>query len=322
MDNDKRLQVFGSHPSASRLRNQRRHGVPTDLDALRTYSASDDYRVWFIRYIWDRTSGSTLSPPWWAICGDSDASSGSLWLWEDEDEEYLKVFAAHHSVPHIRVGDHSDGAYLALADFRRRSQTIPAADLILADLAPETRFRFIAWLMVAGPLRKERMLQDAARSFPSIDMLIDDWATSTALRAPEPAWTMAICSACGVSDVLPVWIETLSTIYSVQDLRSLPWSRSCDCLDSGLAARMNSGQSGMRLETDSLVLHVLYELVVPAWPLLHWATLRNMLDDRTDNVNLFDEIRGGDPDLFAWDTQDNLDLCRVLADCQVMEKFR
>ncbi|KAF7377585.1 Protein kinase domain-containing protein [Mycena sanguinolenta] len=322
MDIDRGLQFFGRHSSASRLRHQKRHGVATDLDALRTYSTSDDYRVWFIRYIWDRTSGSIPSPPWWAICGESDASSGSLWLWEDEDEEYLKVFAAHHSVPHIRVGDHSDGAYLALADFRRRSQTAPVADLTLAHLTPETRLRFITWLMVAGPLRKDKILQDTSRSFPSVDMLINDWATSTALRAAGAAPAMTTCSACGVSDVIPVWIDTLSKIYSVKDLRSLPWSRSCNCLDNGLAARMDPGQSGMQLGTDSPVLHVLYELVVPAWPLLHWATLRTMLNDSdpTNDTNLLDQIRGGDPDLFAWDVQDNLDLCRVLADCEVLEK--
>ncbi|KAF7377580.1 Protein kinase domain-containing protein [Mycena sanguinolenta] len=307
MNPDKRL--LDRH-YASRLRHQRR--LATNLDGiLRNYSARDDYGVWFVRYIWDRTSGSTLTPPWWAICGNSDASSGSLWLWEDEDEEYLKRFAAQHSVAHIRVDDHSDGAYLALAATR-------AANPTLAHLTPEMRFRFIAWLMVAGPLRKDRILQDTARSFPSIDMLISDWAISTALRGAAPA--IVTCSTCGVSDVLPVWIETLSKIYSVEDLRTLPWSRSCKCLDNGLTARMDLGQSGMRLGTDSPVLHVLYELVVPAWSLFHWATLRNMLNDRNNDVDLLDQIRGGDPSLFAWDAQDNLDVCRVLSDCQVPQK--
>jgi hypothetical protein len=63
------------------------------------------------------------------------------------------------------------------------------------------------------------------------------------------------------------------------------------------------------LRKDSPVLHALYELAVPLWPLIHWVTFRAAANDRTDLLPSFLGIlRGPDKDLFAWDNEDDLGL--------------
>jgi hypothetical protein len=90
----------------------------------------------------------------------------------------------------------------------------------LAHLTPQTRLRFVAWLLVAGPLRKKTILQN--KRVPSITTLIRRWSKAIALPL-----TGETCDVCGVSGVLPVWIETMLEVYSRDDLRSLPWDYKC-----------------------------------------------------------------------------------------------
>ncbi|KAJ7883539.1 hypothetical protein B0H14DRAFT_3432994 [Mycena olivaceomarginata] len=79
---------------SSSSQNERRSLWPNLLvtipDVFSRYSGFK-YRLWFIWYIWHLWSESWRSPPWSAIICGSDGN-GDLWLWEDEDEEYIKVF--------------------------------------------------------------------------------------------------------------------------------------------------------------------------------------------------------------------------------------
>ncbi|KAF8218341.1 hypothetical protein K438DRAFT_25041 [Mycena galopus ATCC 62051] len=86
-------------------------------------------------------------------------------------------------------------------------------------------------------------------------------------------------------------------VYSRDALASLPWGPECNCLRSQLAA--------------SVTLHVLYELVVPPWPLLHWVAFRTATTG-SDLQIFLNIIRGTDQDLFAWDAHDNSEFCQVL----------
>ncbi|KAF8140745.1 hypothetical protein K438DRAFT_1785437 [Mycena galopus ATCC 62051] len=148
-----------------------------------------------------------------------------------------------------------------------------------------------------------------------MNMLILEWASLTELL-PENAES---CNVCGVSGVLPIWIDTMLEVYSRDDLRSLPWHHKCRCLESQLAAcaRTYSGTRTVpeELGRSSPVLRVLYEVVVPPWLLLHWVTFCTVMKFDEADVQLsrfLDKIGGCENDIFDWDDNDNSVLCRNL----------
>jgi hypothetical protein len=164
------------------------------------------------------------------ICGSD--GNGDLWLWEEEDEEGIREFTIGNetlsvsqisedgnNVFQITEEDWND-AFEALE--ARFSRTAVAASPV-AHLPSQARLRFIAWLVVAGPLRKQTVMRVA--DIPSIAMLIYSWAQVTDLPL-----TGGTCDVCGVSGVLPIWIETMLEIYSPDDLRLLSWNEECNCL--------------------------------------------------------------------------------------------
>lgn len=81
-------------------------------------------------------------------------------------------------------------------------------------------------------------------------------------------------------------------------------------------ALVASGQSRQRetaLNKDSTALRVLYELVVPRWPLIHWVAFRMVMDVQADRFGSFlDLLHGPDRDLFAWDDKDDAKICQLL----------
>ncbi|KAJ6466797.1 hypothetical protein C8R45DRAFT_1020148 [Mycena sanguinolenta] len=252
------------------------------------------YRLWFTGFVWF-VAGEGATPIWETIFSEASV----FWLWEDEDEECLKKIAWDLPIPYVIPFGDSNKARRA---FEAGRTTVAANPL--AHLTPRTRLRFVAWLMVVGPIRKDRILDDEVP--PLTDMLIYDWAKSTTLLSDSKA--AETCDICSVSHLLPAWIETLSQVYSLEDLKSLPWGL-CDCLKSQLSAY--PGHPVVELEKHSLVLHILYELVVPLWILVHWVTFRTT---QLESDAFFDMIHRLPLDhrLFAWDAADELELCQQL----------
>ncbi|KAJ7828709.1 hypothetical protein B0H13DRAFT_2373054 [Mycena leptocephala] len=166
----------------------------------------------------------------------------------------------------------------------------------------------MAWLILVGPIRRDRRLEDQLDFH--IDSLILDWARLLNLHDEDTK----TCDICGVSHLSPVWIETMSQVYSLDDLRSIPWYDNCNCFDSFLAASAHSGEH-RPLRKDSAVLCVLYELVVPLWPLILWVAFRTMMNDQTDVLQIFlDSLNtiSLDQNLFIWDDNDDADLGLVV----------
>ncbi|KAJ7878771.1 hypothetical protein B0H14DRAFT_1628906 [Mycena olivaceomarginata] len=213
--------------------------------------------------------GLALWPLWLTvICGPD--GNGGLWLWEEEDEEGIREFAITNELLSVSptTEENWNEAFQALE--ARLSRTIVITSP-LAHLPPQTRLRFIAWLLVAGPLKKDYMLQNGDnRDNPGIAMVIDTWAQVT-----DPPLTGGTCDVCKVSGILPVWIETMLEVYSLDDLRLLSRDHECNCLHSQLTATANTylerGVPETPLGRNSPVFHVLYELVVRPWPLFLWV---------------------------------------------------
>ncbi|KAJ7883519.1 hypothetical protein B0H14DRAFT_3748784 [Mycena olivaceomarginata] len=150
------------------------------------------YRVWFIWSIWYRYSVIwPSSPPWFAIICGSDGN-GDLWLWEEEDEEGIREFAIGNqplSVSQI-TEEGNDAFQITEEDWNDAFQALEA------HFFPDNGSR------QSGPLRKQTVIHVAEIS--SIATLIYSWAQVTDLPL-----TGGTCDVCGVSGVLPVWIETM-----------------------------------------------------------------------------------------------------------------
>ncbi|KAF7369138.1 Protein kinase domain-containing protein [Mycena venus] len=280
-------------------------------DAYSRY-ANFKYRLWFTWYIWHNAMRGRRRPPWLSIvCGVNATRAGDLWLWQDTDEEWIREFTEELSLDSFRPVpemplDCWDDACRAIEARQFRNQLASP----LSHLAPNTRFRLIAWLLVAGPLQKNKILQD--NCFPSIDHQIYDWAEFISLDGDAET-----CDTCRVSHLLPVWMETMLPVYLLDDLRAIAWYPECNCFDKQLTTSACSEHCQVLeipLGKDSSVLHALYELVVPAWLLLHWVAFRTV-NHRTDLLPAFlDILHGPDRDLFTWDGVDDSELCFVLAE--------
>jgi hypothetical protein len=163
-------------------------------------------------------SGST---PLWEAMVFGAYPDRDLWLWEDDDEECIQAFIKDHSphlVPDMPVVDW-DKACHALGEHQLESRPI---DGPLSHLAPQTRLRFISWLIVAEIGRKEHLLQ--AGEIGSLEELIAWWGSSMVVDYDEEP-----CGLCGVSDLLKIWLETILEVYMLDDLWSIPWYAECSC---------------------------------------------------------------------------------------------
>jgi hypothetical protein len=66
-------------------------------------------------------------------------------------------------------------------------------------------------------------------------------------------------------------------------------------------------------ERDSGALRVLFELIVPPWPLILWVVFRSVVNNRTEPLQTFlDLLCGTDQDIFTWDNADVFLLYRNL----------
>jgi hypothetical protein len=116
----------------------------------------------------------------------------------------------------------------ASSDLEARQSQITASVGLLASLTPQNRFRFIAWLIIAGPVKRDLISRQVFRSL-DIFKLILLWGTTVSVHPADSE--METCKICGISHFLPIWIETMLTVYLVDDLESVPWNPACDCLE-------------------------------------------------------------------------------------------
>jgi hypothetical protein len=178
------------------------------------------YRLWFTYYIWYTMYEEEHSLPWFVTA----CVANDLWFWKEEDEECIEEFAKALPSESFRKtvipmdSEYWNEACQALEMRQSRAMASP-----LTHVTPQIRLYFMAWLMLAGPLRRDIRLEGRVID---IDRLVIDWATSLNLHdgVAEP------CDICGVSHLLPIWIETMLQVYSLNDLRSIPWHDKCDCL--------------------------------------------------------------------------------------------
>jgi hypothetical protein len=164
------------------------------------------------------------------ICGSD--GNGDLWLWEEEDEEGIREFAIGNEPLSVsQIGEEGNNAFqITEEDWNNAFQALEArfsrttvAASPVAHLPSQARLRFIAWLLVAGPLRKQTAIR--AADIPGVAMLIYNWA-----QVIDLPLTGGTCDVCRVSGVLPVWIEIMLEVYSPDDLRLLSWDQECNCL--------------------------------------------------------------------------------------------
>lgn len=162
------------------------------------------------------------SKPWtwsWFNVMSGTAVNGDLWLWEAEDEECIKVFAQDlHPFPDMPPDEWTKAC--SALEVRRTRTTLSSS---LAHITPQTRLRFITWLMVVGLPRRGKMW---SRDFRMLGTFILDWAKLMTLPG-----TANFCGTCRVSHFLPTWLENMLAVYLIDDLRSIPWDNECSCLE-------------------------------------------------------------------------------------------
>ncbi|KAJ7915878.1 hypothetical protein B0H13DRAFT_1871625 [Mycena leptocephala] len=268
-------------------------------DASSVY-ANFKCRVWFTWYIMQMHTAHRPAEFWLAVVSGADAN-GDLWLWEEEDEEYIKAFIEDHSLISyldMPLEDWSNaGQALRVRQNRPRPMRGP-----LSHLTSKTRLRFISWLIVAEVGQKNHLLQSG--EIGSLGELVAWWGSSTVADYEEES-----CELChGISDLLRVWLETVLEVYLLDDLWSIPWDAECNCFPRQLAAMADSGQSRtiQLYQRNSAAHHALFELIVPPWPFILWVVFRTVGNNGTEPLQTFlDILRGPDQDLFTWDNADN-----------------
>ncbi|KAJ7779207.1 hypothetical protein B0H16DRAFT_1405717 [Mycena metata] len=164
----------------------------------------------------------------------------------------------------------------------------------LDPLISQPRLRFIAWLLIMALPR----MNDDGFDWEKIEHSIFDWAKLIAI--PESATS---CQHCKISHLLPLWIKMMRQVYELDHLRLIPWNQECYCWESCIASARASRLRHVDLDTDSQN-HVLYELVVPPWPLICWVAFRTLVPNGTVHAFL-DILRTADQDLLEWDDDDN-----------------
>ncbi|KAF7333365.1 Protein kinase domain-containing protein [Mycena venus] len=232
---------------------------------------------------------------WRSVCRADPAED--IWLWEDEDEEYIKTLIEDHLSDELEVSAVERSTACLALKARDRQRPHRRISSPVSPLTPEVRLRFMAWLVIVAVYPKEVRFQRA-----SLHTLLQSWGYIIA-----GSQLMNGCGICRVSVHLNLWVDTMLHVYSVNHLQWISWDYPCSCFHDRLAAHSREIRAReMRLERilprDSAPLRVLMELVVPPWPLILWVVFRTVATDRTQSVEAFLGIlHGPNRDLFAWD---------------------
>ncbi|KAJ7790660.1 hypothetical protein B0H14DRAFT_208361 [Mycena olivaceomarginata] len=246
------------------------------FDVLKTQSEFK-YRVWFtwrlvnfsLKGIENARTAARRQEQFWMAIAKMDPNE-DLWLWEDEDEGYIKAFVEDHSSDWIPESSLEMSAFEWAHASQALEERPPQRPTVspVSHLAAHTRLRFIAWLIVADVTPKDRL------RLAGLEPLVRDWRLCIA----DSSTYSSCCGAphcCGVSR--NIWLETMLHVYSVDDLQSIPWYpedsslETCKCFQRQRV--LPSGQfQAMQIHPgrNSAALRVLFELVVSPWPLILW----------------------------------------------------
>ncbi|KAF8124857.1 hypothetical protein K438DRAFT_1034979 [Mycena galopus ATCC 62051] len=286
-----------------------RSNVQSDTWDFRKVDSEMKYRLWFTRYLlefslFDVISGEAAQrrEMFWSFVSGTD-----LWFWEEEDEEYIQAFSNGWDLS-LGMSEVEWADACRALEARQLQHSHPRTPSPVSHLTPQTRLRFIAWLIVAYVQLKEwgflwmgTSLNDLIKSW-ELSIIID----STGFTTPE-------CHHCRVS-VMNVWLETMLQVYSIDDLQSIPWYQRCTCFPDALAAHSEQRPAlKIRPQRDSAIFRVIFELVVTPWPLILWVAFRTVVKDQPDPLETFlDILRGPDHNLFTWDFADRSYLIGIL----------
>ncbi|KAF8216023.1 hypothetical protein K438DRAFT_621510 [Mycena galopus ATCC 62051] len=243
-----------------------------------------------------------IQETFWAAVSDPN---DNLWLWNDEDEKYIKSLidgGAFYS-----FSDSLVRLQMSKIDFIyacRQCEALKARQLQYRTVSPvshfdpHTRFRFMAWLLLvaAHPLKRSTTL--------CVSILVAVWARSIDSFS---ASRRESSTCCGINN-LDVWLETMLHVYSVDELRLMPWKPGCSCFAAKLAACCDFRAIEISPERNPVAHRVLFKLVVPVWPLILWMLFRTMVENRIDPLRTFMSFLRGNRDLFVWNADDHMQL--------------
>ncbi|KAJ7130869.1 hypothetical protein C8R46DRAFT_661478 [Mycena filopes] len=241
--------------------------VPLPLELPKAYSAYAGFR----RRLWST----------WKLKSHFPYAYESLWLWEEEDEQYLQEFIDQHWKSTRYVPDWAEKTCSAFETHRSQSTTFTNP---LAHLTSQTRLRFIVWLHLRA-------------NTATLVHFIKRWARFLSLGGKPGS-----CKYCGALEFLDIWVETLRAVYSTEHMLSIAWDYDCSCLTKCLNI-IHPMLPPTPLTTDSPVLPALYRIIIPPWPLILWMAFRASNDVLLPKF--LEIIR--DPihqDVVGWDSDD------------------
>ncbi|KAJ7779272.1 hypothetical protein B0H16DRAFT_810065 [Mycena metata] len=176
-----------------------------------------------------------------------------LWLWEDEDEQYLEGFALSRSG--LTAITARDWASACSAFEVHLSQSTTFVNP-LAHLTCQNRLRFIVWLNLT--------------KYGKLSELIGTWGNFLSLP-----FLVEVCQRCKISRFLENWLETMREVYPLEDLQLIPWECPCECFAELLRSLLLGAQAPrVNLPKTSPIFRALYRLVAPTWPLTLWMAFR------------------------------------------------
>ncbi|KAK7026369.1 kinase domain-containing protein [Favolaschia claudopus] len=228
----------------------------------------------------------------WSTIFDSEQN---LWLWEDEDEDELgRRFIAQASNEATRRRfrvDESD--HLLAWKLQECSEQIGGSGP-LAHLKSTTRIQFLTWLFIVG----SHFVEDAV---VNLQVTIVAWMEFFDRPPTISHGASCNCDPGAIKD----WVNVMLQLYSVADLRLMPWGSSCNCLDAELASRP------IELKTTSAEVHPvlgrwLFQMFIPTWLSILWVLFRTLRLEEPKPVLAFMSLLREEQhrDLFAWDYLD------------------
>jgi hypothetical protein len=200
-----------------------------DVSTLTPPAENFKYRLWLAWYIVSLSRDPKIladrAVDIWLEIAEGSGVVGDLWLWQDDDEDHIRNFT---SFPEISF---RAGKELSRTDWTKARRSLEEREARMKSSSPlshltsSSRIRIMGWFIIAGPVRHAHLRRGHCQT---VNTLIWDWANSV-----DAIWnfTTPNCEVCGVSGWLDAWIETMLEIYSLRQLRSLPWHLTCNCLE-------------------------------------------------------------------------------------------